>query len=544
MVLNPDRLVVVRESCFGVPPSRRPDGGPGSLVLPFAEVKGWIATGALLTRLLRYREVVLLTHRIAHVSKPFPTALLLRLLARGRCRFEDDTGTSLEIGPATLARQLLAFATTLARIPLLLVATRRALHRLATVRGSAPRLDLAGQPVYLRPDLIYGLAAGGSVGHVAGVLNSLDRFTGPPVFVTTDAVPTVKSGVETHVVTPGSDFCGFEMLPAFHFGRVMGREAAAHAAGRRVSFVYQRYSIGSLAGLEAARRLRAPFVLEYNGSEVWISRAWGRPLAHAGLARRIEETLVRTADLVVVVSRPLADELVALGVPEGRILVNPNGVDTDRYSPEVDGAPVRRRLGLEGMRVVGFIGSFGRWHGAEVLAEAFGLLVERDPRWRRSARLLMIGDGPTMPAVVAALERRGARELAVLTGIVPQADGPAHLAACDVLVAPHVPNADGSPFFGSPTKLFEYMAMGKGIVASDLDQLGEVLRDGESGLLVTPKDPAALAEATRRLLDDPPLAARLGAAARAAAVGRHSWVEHTRRIVEALDRRLRAGGDA
>ena len=58
--------------------------------------------------------------------------------------------------------------------------------------------------------------------------------------------------------------------------------------------------------------------------------------------------------------------------------------------------------------------------------------------------------------------------IAVLTGLVPQEDGPEHLAACDILASPHVPNADGTPFFGSPTKLFEYMAMGKGIVASNL----------------------------------------------------------------------------
>lgn len=544
MVLSPVRLVVVRESCFGVPPARRPGATPETQVLPFAEVKGWIATGALARQLLRYREATLVTHRIDHVSKPFPTALLLRLLARGRCTFEDDTGAVLEVGPVTLARQLVAFGSTLARIPLLLAATGCALRRLARARGPKRPLDRGGRPAYVRSDLIYGLTAGGSVGHIAGVLNSLDRFTGPPVFLTTDAIPTVRSEIETHVIAPGADFCGYEMLPAFHFGRVMGREAAARVAGRQVSFVYQRYSVGSLAGLETARRLDAPFVLEYNGSEVWISRTWGRPLPHARLARRIEDALVCAADLVVVVSRPLANELVARGVREERILVNPNGVDTDRYSPTVDGSPVRRRHGLEGKQVVGFIGTFGLWHGAEVLAEAFGLLIERHPRWRDSARLLMVGDGPTLTHVVSALERHAARDLAVLTGLVPQADGPAHLAACDILVAPHVPNRDGSPFFGSPTKLFEYMAMGKGIVASELDQLGEVLRHSDTALLVRPADPAVLAEAIRRLLEDPSLAERLGRAARAVAVARHSWHEHTRRIVEALERRLDQSGAA
>src|SRR5206468_9930424 len=95
------------------------------------------------------------------------------------------------------------------------------------------------------------------------------------------------------------------------------------------------------------------------------------------------------------------------------------------------------------------------------------------------------------------------RELYTLVGLVPQGEAPSYLAAADVLLSPHVANPDGTRFFGSPTKLFEYMAMGRAIVASELEQIGEVLagshhvgRDGmpptertlarSLGLLVTP----------------------------------------------------------
>jgi glycosyltransferase involved in cell wall biosynthesis len=277
-----------------------------------------------------------------------------------------------------------------------------------------------------------------------------------------------------------------------------------------------------------------PFVLEYNGSEVWISRNWGRPLRFQGTAELVEATLLRSADLVVVVSRPIRDDLVAQGIAPEKVLVNPNGVDPERYSPAVDGTAVRRRRGLEGRRVIGFIGSFGRWHGAEVLADAFGRLLARRLEWRDTVRLLMIGDGATMPLVRANLERHGAAEFAVLTGAVPQDQGPGHLAACDVLASPHVRNPDGTPFFGSPTKLFEYMAMGRGIVASDIDQIGELLRHDQTGWLVTPGDPDALAAGLERLLNEPELAHRLGAAARRDALAHHTWGDHTRRIVEAL----------
>jgi glycosyltransferase involved in cell wall biosynthesis len=170
--------------------------------------------------------------------------------------------------------------------------------------------------------------------------------------------------------------------------------------------------------------------------------------------------------------------------------------------------------------------------------------MARRPEWRRAVRLLLIGDGLTRPEVERHLLDHGLGDLAVLTGSVPQEDGPAHLAACDVLVSPHVRNADGTPFFGSPTKVFEYMAMGKGLVASNLDQIGEVLRHGETALLVEPGDAEALAAGIERLLADEPLARRLGEAARRAVLASHTWTEHTRRIVEALAGRVSAGAGA
>ncbi len=109
-----------------------------------------------------------------------------------------------------------------------------------------------------------------------------------------------------------------------------------------------------------------------------------------------------------------------------------------------------------------------------------------------------------------------------------------HLAAMDVLVSPHVPNSDGSRFFGSPTKLFEYMATGRGIVASRLEQIGEVLEHERTALLVPPADETALAAAILRLVDDRDLSARLGASARRRVLERHTWEAHGRRLLDRL----------
>jgi glycosyltransferase involved in cell wall biosynthesis len=108
------------------------------------------------------------------------------------------------------------------------------------------------------------------------------------------------------------------------------------------------------------------------------------------------------------------------------------------------------------------------------------------------------------------------------------------VAAFDLALAPHVPNADGSPFFGSPTKLFEYLAAGKPVVASRLGQIAEVIEHGVNGWLVPPGDAEALAAAVTALAGDPALRERLGRAARAGAAARHGWDAHVRRILDAL----------
>ncbi|MBP1779163.1 MAG: glycosyl transferase group 1, partial [candidate division NC10 bacterium] len=150
------------------------------------------------------------------------------------------------------------------------------------------------------------------------------------------------------------------------------------------------------------------------------------------------------------------------------------------------------------------------------------------------AHFLFVGDGSGMARVREILAGDRVGERVTLAGLVPQEEGPAYLAACDILASPHVPNPDGSRFFGSPTKLFEYMAMGKGIVASKLEQIGEILSHGQTAWLVTPGDPGELADAILVLAQDAELRRTLGAAARAAVVERHTWTAHVKRILRKM----------
>jgi glycosyltransferase involved in cell wall biosynthesis len=202
--------------------------------------------------------------------------------------------------------------------------------------------------------------------------------------------------------------------------------------------------------------------------------------------------------------------------------VNPNAVDPNYFYPGRGRELGRKQLGIEPDEVlIGFVGSFSLWHGIEILQQAIVSLLTNSSS--RHLRFVLMGDGllhGEMRSALAAYESTGE---VIFTGPLARDKVAEYLDASDILVSPHIPMPDGSRFFGSPTKLFEYMAMGKGIVASRLDQLAEVLEHDRTAWLITPGSAEELAEAISRLALDRPKREALGSAARRAAVERHCW---------------------
>lgn len=390
--------------------------------------------------------------------------------------------------------------------------------------------------LFLRTDHWFNIKSGGSVGHLTGVIHGLKASGYYPHIISTDCLIGINDDDYFHLCVPSYERGrNLPEIPELLYNDQIIRFIDNNWQSWSPSFIYQRYSLGNYAGVILRKRYRVPYVCEYNGSFPWMARNWQhRKLFHEKLITRIELLNLQEADVVVVVSQPMKDELMARGIESSKILVNPNGVDPDKYSPGVDGSKVLKQYNLDRKTIIGFIGTFGRWHGAEVLAEAFGRLLHRFPEYVDQVQLFMIGDGQTMSQVKENLRKYNVTDACTFTGLVPQEEGPSHLAACDILVSPHVPNPDGTPFFGSPTKLFEYMAMGKGIVASDLEQIGEVLKHGNTAWMVKPGDPESLMFGLKAMIDDEGLRRRLGKVARQEVAAKYTWKEHTRKIIEKL----------
>jgi glycosyltransferase involved in cell wall biosynthesis len=249
----------------------------------------------------------------------------------------------------------------------------------------------------------------------------------------------------------------------------------------------------------------------------------------ADLLERCERLNLAAATRIFVVADVERDNLLKAGVAADKIVVNPNGVDVEQFRPGIGGSAVRNELGVgEEETLAGFVGTFGPWHGVLTLAEAITMLPEDG-----GVRFLLVGAGRFRDEVERLVRNAGKERQVIFTGHVDHERVPAFLDACDILLSPHVPLEDGSEFFGSPTKLFEYMAMGKGIVASRLGQIGDVLADEETALLVEPGNARDLSEAILRLSKSKELREKLGASARGAAVADHTWKHNAKRVLDA-----------
>jgi glycosyltransferase involved in cell wall biosynthesis len=388
-------------------------------------------------------------------------------------------------------------------------------------RAAPVALSGYGEPeiAYLIPSPANLGSGGGAISHIRGFLYGV-RAAGITCRVFTGTA-LAQDAFSNEVVPARSRTYFFWGAVMLSYNFVFARGVQNYLAMNRPHFLYQRHLAFSIAGALLSRRLRVPLILEYNGSEVWISDHWDpNPMRRwIGLC---EEVTLRSAARILVVSEALRETLLRRGIQADRIRVNPNAVDSDYFYPGRGRERGRQQLNAEPDEVlIGFVGSFSLWHGIEVLQRAIARLLSNGSPCR--LRFVLMGDGllhAEMRSALAEYEKSGE---VIFTGPLLRHQVAEYLDACDVLVSPHVPMPDGSRFFGSPTKLFEYMAMGKGIVASRLEQLAEVLEHDRTALLVTPGDVDELAEAILDLAVNPEKRGALGAAARRAAVERHSW---------------------
>jgi glycosyltransferase involved in cell wall biosynthesis len=285
-------------------------------------------------------------------------------------------------------------------------------------------------------------------------------------------------------------------------GRAMLRAAARSL---RPHFVYERHALHCRAGLDVARELGVPLLLEVNAPMVEEMQRLGR-LRLPARARATERAVLGAADRVLAVTRVLGDRLVAAGARPETVRIVPNAAQPDRHDDAARAAAalVRRRWALpERAFALGFVGYMRPWHRLDLVLQVMARPACAD------VHLVLLGDGPALLPLQQQARELGLQARVRVLGVVPSELLPSHVAAFDAALIPAINE------YASPLKLFDALAAGVPTLAPDQPNLRELVTDGEHALLFESGDPDALAARLSSLLADRALGPRLGAAGRA-----------------------------
>lgn len=389
-------------------------------------------------------------------------------------------------------------------------------------------------------------SAGGSITHTIGMANGIFDAGADIKVIGEEHIDLIHAKQEKIVLEP---FVRIPYFGPYLYAKRMKKKIESWASQNSELFdvVYGRYSMFNDSLIYLKKVKKCKLVLEFNSFQVdsyndmFIDTARQThnkvivftlqllaPFIRAIIAK-YENCLLENADHIVVVSEVLKEEIIRRKqIPSEKILVLPNGVDPEQFRFDVSsGNIVRNKYKIpHGHVVIGFAGTFGNWHGIPELTKAFKSIAQSE----YGVSFFIIGKGALQPQMQ--------RELSPyhqvhFTGLVSYSDMPSYFSACDILVISNSWNPkDGGCFFGSPTKLFEYMSMGRAIVASDLGQIKEILNDGETALIYRAGDDFSLKESIVKLIHDPELRRKIGDNARISAVKKHTWVENGRRVIK------------
>ena len=284
--------------------------------------------------------------------------------------------------------------------------------------------------------------------------------------------------------------------------------------------LYERYSLYMPAGVWIKRQFKLPMILEVN-APLFDERSKYDGIALPRLARWTEEFTWRGADHVAPVTQVLADRVSLAGINSKQLSVIPNGINLDRFGKFPETETAKAKHGLQDRLVLGFTGFVREWHR---LDRVIDLLAKAEDGQKR--HLLLVGDGPARESLEHHAKSLGVTDQVTITGIIARDKVVDYVAAFDIALQPDVVE------YASPLKLFEYMALGRAIVAPDTANIREVLTDQHNALLFKVDDPNAFPAAVENYCNNSRLRQQLGTQARNTISERgFTWDNNAQRVL-------------
>lgn len=310
------------------------------------------------------------------------------------------------------------------------------------------------------------------------------------------------------------------------FGRRYGERLTEVVRKHQPDVILQTHIAFSLSGKIASQATGIPLVLDDVAPSWEEKQQYG--VGNQRLAESTHHEVTSQAALCVAVSGPMRRFLEEDGISSDKLIQVPNGISAAIFHPDIDGREIRRRYQItDSTVVVVFVGSFQPYHRVDLLIEAFSRL-----RTDRDVRLLLVGAGREQAAAQALVDRLGVSERVVFTSAVDYQEVPRHIAAGDVAVMP------ATNTYGNPMKVYEYMALGKAVIAPNQDTITEIGTHQSELLTFRPESIDALAAALNRVIEQDDFRTALGEAAAKAIASDHTWLNRGQTLLSAIEARI------
>ncbi|GGW87023.1 glycosyltransferase family 4 protein [Alteromonas halophila] len=285
------------------------------------------------------------------------------------------------------------------------------------------------------------------------------------------------------------------------------------------TMIYERYSLFLFSTVWWARRHNIPVVLEINDSCL-VHRV--RPLFFKGIARRFERWIFQNATGLVFISthfKQTSEDAYGTIAPS---VVSPNGADLDAFQPDTKRrTQLRKELGIDDKLVLGYVGAFVHWHGIDWFVDEIAGQLGDYP----NVVLLLVGDGVCFEPIKEAVARNNIQSQVLLPGRVPHEQIATYIDAMDYGILPD------SNDYGSPMKLFEFMAMAKGMVVPDFSPVAEVVEDNKTSWLFPANDREQCIKTTLELTQRPDVLKTVGENARRYIETQRQWRHNAEQLM-------------
>jgi len=288
--------------------------------------------------------------------------------------------------------------------------------------------------------------------------------------------------------------------------------------------IYTRLTRNSIVPLIFSKVLRIPFIIEVNGLLIEEMHLFKRSKWEIWLAKKLINLNYKKADKIIAVTEGTKKGIIkTIKIDQDKIVVINNGANIDLFKP-MDQKNIRKELGLaDNYHYVCFVGNFTPWQGLHNLVDSASYVLKADSE----IKYLIVGEGPLKNSITKLTRERGFSNNFIFIGPVSYENVPSYINASDVCVVPKTPLKSGY----SPLKLYEYMACGKPIIASNLPGF-EILERNKAGFLVEPGDNKQLADSILKLLKDGETKKEMGENARKYVVDNHNWENISKEIVK------------